>query len=186
MRVLTTLLFSALLLPARPQTAPMDGPRRLVIAEDIALPMSSTQVEQAVRKAWPFSFGLEPGAGPLPAEAVNGRFEADARFNFRSTATNSRLQSLGVVNYHISIRAGNGQCKVLISQFDHTGNRNAPGGAVNLGPLYAGERPPDRIPGISMGTATRLHKDMRDQVSDHLQKVLKAFAAQLRKAASSE
>ncbi|HRN36568.1 MAG TPA: hypothetical protein PLV70_04585 [Flavobacteriales bacterium] len=157
----------------------------LVMVEQIALPLSAVQVEQAARQAWPWTFGQEPGAGLVPGEPGTGRIEAVGRFNYRSSALGNRQQTLGVISYHVSIVAGNGSCMVRIYQFSHAGNKNAPGGAVSLGPLYEGNRPAVRVPGVSMAVAGRLHDDMRQQVTAHLRPVIGAFAARLRRAAEN-
>lgn len=166
---------------------PLDeGPRPLVVVESVALPLSMAQVEKAVRTAWPFTFGEEPGAKVLEDEPGAGRLEASARFNYRASTVGNRQQTLGVINYHISISAENGQCKVRIGQFAHTGNANAPDGPVSMGPLYEGARPPERVPGISLGTADRLHADMRQQVVAHVRAVIGRFAQRLRMEADSK
>lgn len=164
----------------------MDHPRLLVITEAVAFPLSAAQVEQAARQAWALSFGQEPGARIVQDGTGTGRIEGTARFNFKSTATGSRQGTLGVIDYQIGIQAENGLCRVRISDFSHTGNRHAPGGPVSLGRIYAGTRPRERVPGISLGVAQRLNDDMREQVGRHLSEVAKAFFLQLRKTAQTE
>ncbi len=182
MRHSLLLLLLATRIPAMTQPAAVAAPRPLVLVETVALPLSMAQVEQAARKAWTWSFGQEPGAAMLQG-GENGRMEATARFNFRSSAVGNRLQTLGVINYHVTIQAANGQCRLRISQFNHTGNRSAPGGAINLGTIYESERPDERIAQISRSTATRLHEDMRTQVTAHLRTVVATFSARLRTSA---
>lgn len=184
MRLACSVPLVALSLAASSQ--PLDEvPRPLVVVESVALPLSMAQVEKAVRAAWPFTFGEEPGATVLEDEPGAGRLEASARFNYRASTVGNRLQTLGVINYHISISAENGQCKVRLGQFAHTGNVNAPGGAVSIGPLYEGARPLDRVPGVSVAAAARLHEDMRQQVVAHLREVAGRFAQRLRMEARS-
>lgn len=182
MRLTALLLLLVGHVPAMAQPDLLAAPRPLVLVETVALPLSMAQVEQAARQAWAWSFGLEPGATIIQA-GENGRIEGTARFNFRASGVGNRLQTLGVINYHVTIQAANGQCRVRLSQFTHTGNRNAPGGAINLGIIYEGERPDARIPQISRGTAQRLHDDMRTQASTHLRSVIGTFASRLRTAA---
>lgn len=182
MRLFVMLLLLAAHVPAMTQPAVVAAPRPLVLVETVALPLSMAQVEQAARQAWTWSFGQEPGAAILPG-GESGRIEATARFNYRSSAVGSRLQTLGVINYHVTIQAANGQCRLRISQFNHTGNRGAPGGAINLGTIYEGERPDERVALISRSTATRLHEDMRAQVTARLRTVVATFSARLRASA---
>ncbi|MBS1936838.1 MAG: hypothetical protein JSS84_03390 [Bacteroidetes bacterium] len=184
MRLACTILLVACSLAASPQPAGT-APRPLVVVESVALPLSMAQVEKAARAAWPFTFGEEPGAKVLEDAPGSGRLEGSARFNFRASTVGNRLQTLGVINYHISISAENGQCKLRFGQFTHTGNANAPGGAVSIGPLYEGDRPLDPVPGIGILVAARLHEDMRQQVVAHVREVAGRFAQRLRMDAES-
>lgn len=181
-------LFTALLLagPLLAQDGTDDGHRPLVLVEALALPHSMAQVVQAVQQAWPYSFGQEPGARIVHEDRAAGLLEGVARFNYKSPTTSNRLATLGVIEYKISIRAENGLCRIRVSQFRHTGNRNAPGGPISLGPIYAAMRPTERIPGMSRSSAQRLNDDMRDQVKAHLAEVIKAFNRQLRSATLAE
>ena len=182
MRVLCTLLLLSGALQAMPQESPLDAPRPLVINEAVALPLSMAQVELAARDAWQYSFGQQPGAQLMLVDAGTGRVEGIARFNYRSSSVGSREQTLGVITYKISIQAENGQCRIRISHFLHSGNKNAPGGSVDLGAIYTGPRPSERVPGISLGTAQRLHQDMRTQVSAQVREVIKVFSSRMRQA----
>ena len=180
MRVLCTLLLLFGALQVMPQESSLDTPRPFVINEAVALPLSMAQVELAAREAWQYSFGQQPGAQLVSDDAGTGRVEGIARYNYRSATVGSREQTLGVIDYKISIQAENGQCRIRISHFIHSGNKNAPGGPVDLGTIYAGQRPAERVPGISAGTAQRLHQDMRTQVSAQVKELIKAFSARMR------
>ena len=183
MRITGLMILLAWAVPAFSQVEREEANRPLVLTDAIGLPMSSTQVFNAAVSAWAYSFGQEPGARLLLQDTVSGTIQGTARVNFRSTGLGSREESMGVITYNITIQAKNGQCEVRINHFLHTGNKNAIGGGVNLGPLYAGDRPPEKVPGISMGTATRLHADMRRQAQAHVGEVMKTFAAGIRRAA---
>ena len=152
----------------------------LAFTDAIALQRSKAQVLELALKAWTYTFGQEPGAAMLQVDSTNGRIEGSARVNFRSTALGAREATLGVIAYRISLEARNGQCLVRITQLEHTGNRNAPGGGINMGTIYAGQRPPGPVRGISQGSVQRLHDDMRGQASEKIQGAMPAFAARLR------
>lgn len=186
MRAALILLLSAYAAQAVPQVAGLDGPRPLVITDAVALPLSKAQVFAAALDAWEYSFGQEPGAKLTDRDTTNCRIEGVARVNFRSAQLGSRQGSMGVINYNITIQAENGQCQVRISHLAHTGNRNAPGGAIDLGTIYGGERPKEPVPGVSGGTADRLHADMRTQASAHLNEVMKRFASAMRRASEPD
>lgn len=182
MRAALTLLLLVWALRAVPQDPGLDGPRPLVITDAVALPLSKAQIYSAALSAWEFSFGQEPGAKLTLRDSSNKRIEGMARVNFRSSQLGSRQGSMGVINYTITIQAENGQCQVRINHLSHTGNRNAPGGPIDLGTIYMGERPAGPVPGVSKGTAARLHSDMRTQATAHIGNAMKLFASALRRA----
>ena len=156
--------------------------RPLVLQDAIGLQLSRVQIFNAAMEAWSYTFGHEPGAVVEMTDADNGLLEGTARFNYRGDLLSEREETMGVITYHITIQADNGQCRIRITQFYHTGNRSAMGGGIDIGPLYAGDRPKTRIPSISIGTAQKLHADMCMQVTAQLRKVMNAFAARMRTA----
>lgn len=151
----------------------------------IAVQLSRSQGIKLAFKAWEYSFGQQPGATILLLDTTNGRIEGSARVNFRSTGLGSREATMGTISYHITVEAHNGQCSVRVAQLEHTGNRSAPGGGVDLGSVYAGERPIQKTPGVSQGSAQRLNEDMRTQATSKIQEAMRAFAARLRLLATS-
>lgn len=178
---LTLFLWAASALPqdARPSEA-----RPLVITDAVALPLSKSQILQVAATSWTYSFGQEPGAKVILVDTANANIKGVARFNFRSTGVGSREETMGVISYEVVVQAENGQCRVRVCHLSHTGNHNAPGGGIDLGLLYADQRPQTKVPGISMGTANRLHDDMRAQVQARLTEVMKAFFSAMRRAAA--
>ena len=176
--VLLPFLFAATtVLPAQ---VPAEAPQRLAFSDAIALQLSKAQVLELALRAWEYSFGQEPGAEVLQVDSANGRIEGAARVNFRSTGLGAREATMGVIAYRITLEARNGQCLVRISHLEHTGNKMATGGAVDIGPIYAGARPLTKVPGISQGTAQRLHADMRTQATAKIQEAIHTFAARMR------
>lgn len=168
------------------QELPTGSARPLTITQAVAVPLSATQLMPAVREAWDYSFGQEPGARIVSEDPGAGMLEGVARFNFKAEAVGVRLASLGVINYRITIQTENGVCKVRIGQFEHVGNANAPEGPVSLGRIYAGGRPRERVPGVSRSVAQRLNDDMRTQVDTRLASVIGSFFSRLRRAAQLE
>ncbi|MBS1582885.1 MAG: DUF4468 domain-containing protein [Bacteroidetes bacterium] len=161
-----------------------DAAGTLVITDAIGLELSKARIYAAALDAWGFTFGQEPGARLDREDKENGVIEGAARFNYRSTALSAREETMGTIAYRITVQCDNGQCRVRVAQLVHTGNRGAMGGGIDLGPIYAGDRPMTRVPGISLGLAQRLHADMRDRSSERIGQVMKAFAARLRAAAA--
>lgn len=158
----------------------------LVITGSATVPLSAAGMEKAIHVAWERTFAQEPGAHLIATDPRNGQLQGAARFNFKSTAPNSRLTTLGVIEYQVSIEAENGLCRIRVGGFTHWGNKHAPGGPVNLGRIYGDQRPPERIAGVSKGTADRLHQDMRQQVSARVRTLINLFIARLRQAAEQE
>lgn len=154
--------------------------RPFMVYEAVALPMSAAQVMQAAQDAWPWTFGQQPGANLISTDPAEFRMEGVMRFNFKSSTPLARQSTLGVINYQVTITATNGACKVRATQFVHSGNKNAPGGPIDLGRIYAGPRPDERVPGLSKGSAQRLNDDMRQQLADHVHEVVRNFARRMR------
>jgi hypothetical protein len=159
--------------------------RPLILQDAFGLQLSKARIFQAALAAWTYTFGLEPGARIELQDARNGLLEGTARVNYRNTGLTAREETMGVIAYRVTIQAENGQCRVHIAQFSHSGNRNAAGGGIDIGTLYLGDRPMERIRGISIGTAMKLHADMRDQAIAQVRKVMNAFAARMRTIAAS-
>lgn len=180
--VILALLLLPFLAMAQVDTVPA---RPLVLQDVFGLQLSRMQVFAAADQAWAYTFGQEPGAKIELDDADHGLLEGTARFNYRSNILTDREETMGVITYHITIQAENGQCRIRISQVQHTGNRAALSGGIDLGPIYAGDRPRTRVPGMSFGTAEKVHADMRMQISAQVQKVMNAFAARMRTAAAS-
>lgn len=155
-------------------------PKPLVFTQVTAVPRSRAQVFDAAVKAWEDSFGQEPGAQLIDQDRDNGIIEGAAWVNYRSTNLGSREETMGVIRYHVTIQAENGQCQVRVAHVEHTGNRQAMGGGIDMGQIYSGDRPNERIPGISRGTANALHADMRTQASDRINKVMRSFSMRMR------
>ena len=186
MRVVGLLILLTWGIPAIPQDGRMDVKRPFVITDAIALPLSSAQIFNEALKQWRYTFGQEPGANLVMQDTATGTIQGTARINFRSSGLGSREETMGVITYEVAIQAENGQCRVRTSHFQHTGNRNSIGGGIDLGLLYAGDRPQEKIPGISMGTAQRLHADMCRRAQVHIGEVIKTFAARMRRAAGQK
>ena len=177
--VLSYLLSSAVL-GAHAQ-ADAEAPGGLVLSDAIGLHLGRAQVFDAALDAWTWTFGQEPGAHVDQQDRTTGVIEGHARVNFRNKELASREESMGVVSYHVVIRADNGQCTIQVGRVVHTGNHSAQGGGLDVGPIYAGDRPAERLRGISRDHAQRLHAEIRDLVNERLQELMRAFAARLRR-----
>lgn len=152
----------------------------LSLTEQVGLGMNKVRVLEVVDQAWAESFGLQPGAKVVRTDAENGLFEGSARLNYRSKLLVEREETLGPITFLITIQARNGQCQVRVHGFVHKGDRNAPGGGLDLGTLYEGDAPAERYPGMGLNISRKLHADARAFAVEKTQELMRRFCARLR------
>ncbi len=148
--------------------------------EVINVGLSQTRIMQAIDSLWPYTFGQEPGALLKLMDRSTGTVHGSARLNYRSGVLMAREETMGTVAYQVNLQVTNGQCKVVLSGFQHTGNRAGVTGGIHLGPIYRGDRPKDRVAGVGIGPANTIHSDIREQCRERLAVVLRGFATRLR------
>lgn len=150
------------------------------LTEQVGLGMNKVRVLEVVNQAWAESFGLQPGAKVVRTDAENGLFEASTRLNYRSKLLVEREETMGPITFLITVQAGNGHCQVRAHGFVHKGNRNAPGGGIDLGTLYEGDAPAERYPGMGLNISRKLHADARAIALEKTQELMRKFCARLR------
>lgn len=180
MRILTTLLLLALLRTAAAQ--PLDGPAgsALTYSRSINVALNAVQLHDKAMEAWTWTFGKEPGARLVSSDRSNGSIDAVARFNFRSVMLTMREETMGVVQYKVTIRVSAGECRVMVSELSHTGNRNTTMGGIHVGTLMRATTTGRKVPGMSRSNALRLQQELQDAADERMKAVLNAFEARLR------
>lgn len=155
----------------------------IAYARSIPVPLNAVLLFDKAHDAWTWTFGKEPGAKVLLSDRENGVLEGMARVNFRSEGMWLRQESMGVVQYHVTLTARAGECTVRVTQLSHTGNRTSPRGGVHLGQLTRSPDPPTRIRGASIPSRRRLYAEVKDVAESRVQALLGAFEARLRASA---
>ncbi len=155
------------------------GPQ-FMLTEELGLPLNKAQLAVAVKEAWDLSFGREPGARVIRLDPEDGVMEGQARLNFRSAMLAGREESMGVVNYMVSVHIRNGQCTVHLHDVRHTGNKGASGGGLDVGLLREGEAPLEHYPGMGLKFSRRLHAEVRSLVETRLRELIRLFTGRLR------
>lgn len=182
-----TLLLLLLLSPSvilRGQAVSGTSGSQFMLTEEIGLPLNKAQMALAVKEAWDFSFGREPGARVLRLDPEDGVLEGQARMNFRSAMLAGREETMGVVNYLVSVHIRNGQCTVHLHDVKHTGNKGAMGGGLDVGSLHEGEAPSEHYPGMSLKFSRRLHAEVRSVAEVRLRELIRLFTGRLRQQAA--
>jgi hypothetical protein len=164
------------------QSGTADATGRYMITEEIGLPLSRAALVKSARLAWERSFGLEPGSRLVRQDEVNGVMEGTARFNYRSRVLTAREETMGTITYLVSIHMRNGHCTVLVHDLVHRGNRDAPGGGMNLGHLLDGDAPATHYPGMGLTASRKIHADMRQVAGDRIREVMRQFTSIMRQA----
>lgn len=175
MRLPALLLLSGAFHCAFGQDPAADVTGRYLITEEVGVPLSRVALQKAAHLAWERSFGLEPGARITREDPENGMIEGQARVNYRSRLLAAREETMGTINYLVSIQLRNGQCVVRVHDLVHRGNRDAAGGGMDIGPIMHGEAPAEHYPGMGLGTSRKLHADMRQAAGDRIRELVRTF-----------
>ncbi len=181
MRTILTILPLVLVpLSTGAQAGTPDVLGQVTFSEVVGLPMSRAQIMKAAQEAWEYTFGQQPAARLGAIDPENGVLEGAARMNYRSSFLGAREESMGVIQYRVSIMANNGQCTVRVFDIRHTGDHAAPGGGIDAGAILDGDAPHEHYPGISLKLSQRLHADIRRSISERAGELMRQFAARLR------
>ncbi len=149
-------------------------------SHSITVPLNAVQLFDKAMEAWTWTFGKEPGAKLLVKDRGKGVLEATGRLNFRSEMLTVREESMGTVQYHVTLQVRAGECRVVITELTHTGNRTTARGGIHMGLLTRAEKPVQNVPGIGGGNKTRLYAEVKQQADTRVNTVLQAFASRLR------
>lgn len=160
--------------------APMQQATAITYDRSIAVGLNGVQLFDKASEAWTWTFGKEPGAKLLRTERGPGLLEGTARMNFRSEMLTGREETMGVVQYRVTIRTQPGECRVVVSELTHIGNRNTSLGGIHMGLLRQG---PDAVPalrGMGRANAKRLHDELVAASNTRIEQLLRAFEARIR------
>ena len=164
------------------QSGPGEAPGALSFNDAVGLPMSRGQILSSALDAWEYTFGQEPGAHLERVDKEIGVIEGTARLNYRSAMLLVREETMGSINYRVSITAENGQCILRVSNLVHVGNHGAQGGGIDIGTILSGDGPVARPPGVSPWHARGIHAEIRDRSTARIGELMQAFTARLRRA----
>jgi hypothetical protein len=180
MRAVLAFLSIALCLHSWAQaTATSDTGEQLNYVLSVTTGPTAERLHEHALEAWTWTFGVQPGARILRVDGSTGEIDATARFNFRSAMLTMREETMGVVEYKVTIRTGAGECRVQVSDLTHTGNRSTTLGGVHAGPLtrHPGGR---RIRGMSRMHGAQLQGELVEASDRHMEALFDAFEARLR------
>ncbi|HMC96367.1 MAG TPA: hypothetical protein VKG92_01825, partial [Flavobacteriales bacterium] len=144
LRLLSILLFMHFPFAGRSQ----DPATAISYTRSVSVPLNAVQLFDRADEAWTWTFGKEPGARLLIKDRDKGVIEATARLNFRSEMLTQREESMGTVQYHITLQIRAGECRTVVTELTHTGNRNTARGGIHLGLLTHAEGPSHKVPGM--------------------------------------
>lgn len=180
MRAPLLLLLFGLRLLAGAQSNATEGVAALSFSRSIPVAMNAVQLFDAATYAWNWTFGKEPGARTLATDRSQGSITGSARLNFRSAMLTGREETMGTVSYRVQISADAGQCRIVVSDLVHTGNRTTPRGGIHLKQLMRADKDALRVGGMSRTNVERLHGELRSAAEERIQELLQLFEAKLR------
>ncbi|MEZ4806149.1 MAG: hypothetical protein R2815_01575 [Flavobacteriales bacterium] len=157
-----------------------DSTSALSFVRSVNAPRNAVQLFDSAVEAWTWTFGKEPGAKVIRSDRNAGVIEGTARVNFRSEQLVMREESMGTIQYRIMITVHAGECRVVITELVHSGNRNTQRGGVHLGLLTRSSMPVNRIRGQGRSNVVGLYADVKQQASDRITTVLQTFASRVR------
>jgi hypothetical protein len=179
-RILFTLFLFALLRTGAAQSPEGQPGGALSYSRSVNVALNAVQLHDKALEAWTWTFGKEPGARLLSSDRTNGSLDATARFNFRSVMLTMREETMGVVQYKVTIRVSAGECRVMVTDLSHTGNRNTTMGGIHVGALMRATTVGRKVPGMSRSNALRLQQELQEAADDRIKALLNAFEARLR------
>ncbi len=157
-----------------------DSTAALTVSRSISVPLNNLMLFDKALEAWTWTFGQEPGAQLLRSDREQGILEGTARCNFRSQMLSNREETMGVIQYKVLINIRSGECRLMMTEFMHNGNRNTARGGIHVGRLTRQIVPPVRTPGMGRSNAVRLYKELKDLSLERSNALLAAFEARLR------
>lgn len=165
--------------------APVEGRTQepatpITYTRSVSVPLNGVQLFDKVVEAWTWTFGKEPGAKVLVKDREQGVLEATARMNFRSEMLTMREESMGTIQYHIVLHVRAGECRTVVSELIHSGNKNTARGGVHLGLLTRADAPSRRVPGMGKGNVHRLYAEVKQQADTRISALIQAFESRLR------
>jgi len=180
-RRFAVLLFPALHWGIAPGQSPVpDSTALLGFSRSLSVPLNAARLFDRALEAWTWTFGKEPGARLVRSDREAGVIEGVARLNFRSEMLTLREESMGTVAYRVTVQVRAGECRTLVSELVHTGNRSAARGGVSLGLLTRGELPRAKVPGMGRGNTQRLHAELKAVADERVTGLVRAFEARIR------
>ncbi len=171
-----------LLMPfaASSQDMAMDSTTALGFSRALSIPMNAVRMYDRAMEAWTWTFGKEPGATLKRHDRDQGVIEGTARIPFRSSMLTGREETMGILQYRITIHVRAGECRTVVSEVVHTGNRSTARGGIHLGTLTRGQMPAGRVGGLGRGNVVRLHGEMKTTATERINTVIQAFESRMR------
>ncbi len=183
-RPLLALLFSCLIGAVCGQSLANDSTAGLSFTRSTTVPLNAVMLFDRAMEAWTWTFGKEPGGKLLRNDRAAGVIEGTARVNFRSGMLSNREETMGTIQYRVIINITTGECRVMISELEHTGNRSSPSGGIHAGPLVRSAVPPHRVRGMGRSSSMKLYAEVKEVATARINSLMQAFDARLRAGAA--
>lgn len=157
-----------------------DSTAALQYTRSLSVPLNVFQLYDHALTAWTWTFGKEPGATLRRSSREEGIIEGTARIPFRSQMLTGREESMGVIQYRVTIHLKAGECRTVVSELTHIGNKTTPNGGIHLGLLTKAEVPPKKVSGMGRSNVARLYAEVKALGASHVTAMMQAFEARLR------
>jgi hypothetical protein len=91
-----------------------------------------------------------------------------------------RDETMGTIQYRVTIHVKAGECRITVSELTHSGNRTTPRGGIHFGLLLRGDEPAVRVRGVGASNSRRIYAEVKAVADARISAVLQAFEARLR------
>lgn len=176
--VLTSLLlFAGHLLAQEPGAGTATA---LSFTRSMSIPLNAVQLYDRTMEAWTWTFGKEPGAKILRTDRETGVVEGTARVNFRSTMLPGREETMGTITYDVQLHIRAGECRVVVSNLTHTGNKTTRIGGIHMRQLMRSDEDAPPCRGLGRSNAVRLHAELRETATARINLLLQTMEGRIR------
>ncbi len=152
----------------------------LSFSRSMSIPLNALQLFDQTVEAWKWTFGKEPGAKIMRQERETGVLEGTARVNFRSAMLPGREETMGTITYEVQLHIRAGECRVVVSNLSHTGNKTTRIGGIHMGQLMRSDTDAPPCRGLGRGNAVRLHAELREAATARINQLLQTMEGRIR------
>jgi len=87
---------------------------------------------------------------------------------------------MGTITYEVQLHIRAGECRVVVSNLSHTGNKTTRIGGIHMGQLMRSDTDAPPCRGLGRGNAVRLHAELREAATARINQLLQTMEGRIR------